>query len=260
LRTRSTTILASVSAVSLSLFYLSALTRGAINGTVFPATFTEQTILGTMLARLVVILAIPRLRHSSSGALNILSVEVLLLPILVLGSYLTGDPFYLDLIRGIFFAWPAAFMVVSPLYTIPKLTWRIADGGSLSTVIPTMTSLFALLTFLDVGLGNVASGVGLSNVTKFALLSAAGAAPPLAINAEMIALGVVAYAAMIFYSLRRDSGPPVTDSVLALASVGTLGALAWGVVASYFISSAQLVFGAPALILVGLTWLMSRGH
>ncbi|MDA4127692.1 MAG: hypothetical protein OK452_10920 [Thaumarchaeota archaeon] len=255
-----TGVIASVSGAALTLLYLSALIRGIITGAIFPATSIEAAILGTLLTRLLVILAIPRLRRSSSLALNIMSVEVLLLPVLVLISLTTSDPLYLQLIREIFFAWPAAFMAVSPLYTIPKLVQRVAVGSSLSTVIPALTSLFALLAFLDLGLGNGASGIGLSNVTKFALLSAAGANSPLALPTEMIVAGVASYASMIFFALRRDSGVPVTDSILGMASAGTLLALVWGIGLSYVTSSAQLVFGVPALVLVGLIWGLSRAR
>ncbi len=255
-----TTVISSVTGASLTLLYVSALTRGIITGAVIPATSIESAILGTLLARLLFILAIPRIRGSSSAALNIMSAEVLLLPLLVFISLLTSDPIYLQLIRGIFFAWPAAFMAVSPLYTIPKLVQRIASGSSLSTVFPAVTSQFALLTFLDVGLFNGVSGVGLSNVTKFALLSAAGVGSPLALPTEMIATGVAASAAMIFYALRRDSGAPITDTTLGIASAGTLLALGWGIAGTYGSTSAQLVFGAPALVLLGLIWGLSRAH
>jgi hypothetical protein len=255
-----TNVIASATGASLTLLYVSALARGIITGAVIPATSTETAILGTLLARLLFISAIPRIRRSSSAALNIMSAEVLLLPILVFISLLTSDPIYLQQIRGIFFAWPAAFMAVSPLYTIPKLVQRISLGSSLSTVIPALTSLFALLTFLDVGLVNGVSGVGLSNVTKFALLSAAGVGSPSAIPTEMIVTGVAACGTMIFYALRRDSGAPFTDSILGIASAGALLALGWGIAGSYGSTSAQLVFGAPALALLGLIWGFSRAH
>ncbi|MDA4127508.1 MAG: hypothetical protein OK452_09975 [Thaumarchaeota archaeon] len=254
------TVIASASGASLTLLYLSAVIRGIISGAIFPTTSIEVAILGTLLTRLLVILAVPRLRRSSSLALNIMSAEVLLLPFLVLISLMTTDPLYLQLIREIFFAWPAAFMAVSPLYTIPKLVQRIAVGSSLSTVIPALTSLFALLGFLDLGLSNGAPGIGLSNVTKFSLLSAAGANSPLALPIEVTVTGVAAYASMIFYALRRDSGVPVIDSILATATGGALLALVWGIVLSYVTPSAQLVFGVPALILVGLVWGLSRGR
>ncbi len=255
-----TTVIASVTGASLTLLYISALIRGTITAAVIPATPIEAVIVGTLLARLLFILAIPRIRRSTSAALNIMSAEVLLLPLLVFISLLTSDPIYLQLIRGIFFAWPAAFMAVSPLYAIPKLVKRIESGSNLSTVIPALTSQFALLTFLDVGLFNGVSGVGLSNVTKFALQSAAGVGSPLALPTEMIATGVAASAAMIFYALRRDSGPPITDTILGVASAGTLLVLGWGIAGTYGSTSAQLVFGAPALVLLGLIWGISRAH
>ncbi|HEV2225875.1 MAG TPA: hypothetical protein VGR56_03610 [Nitrososphaerales archaeon] len=255
-----TLVIASASGAALTLLYLSAVIRGVITGAIFPATSIEAAILGTLLARLLVIMAVPRLRRSSSLALNIMSAEVLLLPVLVLISLTTADPLYLQLIREIFFAWPAAFMAVSPLYTIPKLVQRISAGSSLSTVIPSLTSLFALLAFLDLGLGNGASGTGLSNVTKFALLSAAGTSSSFALPTEIAVTGVAAYASMIFYALRRDSGAFFTDSILGIAAAGTLLALVWAFVVSYLTSSAQLVFGVPALILVGLTWGLSRAR
>jgi hypothetical protein len=260
LRVNSTTVLASVSGLSLTVLYLAAVTRGVITGAIFPSTPVEQVILGTLFARLVVIAAVPKLRNSTSGALNILSAEVLLLPVLVLVSFLSADPAYLQLIRGIFFAWPAAFMVVSPLYTIPKLVRRVSLGSSLSTVLPGWSSLFALLTFLDLGLGNPTPGIGLSDVTKFALLSAVGTMSSVAIPTEMIVTGVVALAAMVLYSLRRDSTVPFNDSILAVALVGTLIALTWGIVATNVTSSAQLVLGVPALTFIGLIWGLSRGR
>jgi hypothetical protein len=260
MKVNSTLALASVSGLSLTFLYVAALTRAVITGAIFPSTPVEQAILGTLLARLVIILAVPRLRRSTSAALNIMSAEVLLLPVLVLVSVFFADPLYPQLIRGIFFAWPAAFMAVSPLYTIPKLVNRIMLGSSLSTVLPALTSLFALLAFLDLGLANGAPGVGLSDLTKFALTSAFGAAPPIAIPTEMIAMGVVAYAAMVLYSLRRDSAVAINDSILAVALIGALIALTWGIVATNVTSSAQLVLGMPALGLVGLIWGLSRGR
>jgi hypothetical protein len=255
-----TIVIASLTGTSLILLYVSALTRGIVTGAVIPASNIEAVIVGTLLARLLFIWAIPRIRRSSAAALNIMSAEVLLLPLLVFISLLTSDPIYLQLIRGIFFAWPAAFMAVSPLYTIPKLVQRIEAGSGLSTVIPALTSQFALLTFLDVGLFNGISGVGLSNVTKFALQSAAGVGSPLSLPSEMIVTGVAACAAMIFYALRRDSGAPITDSILGIASAGALLVLGWGIAGSYGSTSAQLVFGAPALVLLGLIWGFSRAH
>lgn len=259
MKVNSATALASVTGLSLTVLYLAALTRAVITGAIFPATPVEQAILGTLLARLVVILAVPRLRSSTSAALNIMSAEVLLLPVLVLVSVIFADPLYPQLIRGIFFAWPAAFMAVSPLYTIPKLVNRIRLGSSLSTVLPALTSLLALLAFLDLGLANGAPGVGLSDVTKFALMSAFGAAS-IAIPTEMIVTGVVAYAAMVFYSLRRDSAVPFNDSIFAVALIGALIALTWVIVATNVTTSAQLVLGMPALGLVGLIWGLSRGR
>jgi hypothetical protein len=260
MRSGSTAALATVTGLTLSVLYLSALWRGVYTGIIIPSTTVEQTILGTLFARVAVILAVNRLRNSTSGALNILSAEVLLLPILVLFSLLTGDPSYSQLIRGIFFAWPAAFMVVSPLYTILRLVTMISNGSSLSTVLPSLTALFALLTFLDLGLGNGASGTGLSDVTKFALLSAVGAPSPLAIPLETVVAGVVALSAMVMYSLRRDSPLPFNDSSLAVALIGTLVALTWAVVATSVTSSGQLVLGVPALGLIGLIWGLSRGR
>ncbi|HEY6283399.1 MAG TPA: hypothetical protein VIW22_05685, partial [Nitrososphaerales archaeon] len=125
---------------------------------------------------------------------------------------------------------------------------------------PALTSQFALLAFLDVGLFNGLSGVGLSNVTKSALQSAAGLGSPLAIPSEMIITGVTACAAMIFYATRRDSGAPFTDSILGIAAAGTLVVLCWAIAGSYGSTSAQLVFGAPALLVLGLIWGLTRGR
>ena len=255
-----TAAIASISGLSLGFLYLAALTRGVITGAVVPATPIEQAILGTLVARLAVISVVPRLRKSTSIVLNIMSAEVLLLPVLVLVSIFSADPLYLQLIRGIFFAWPAAFMVVSPLYTIPKLMRRIMLESSLSTILPALTSLFALLNFLDLGLGNSTPGAGLSDVTKFALISAVGTAPSVIILTEMIVTGVVVYAAMVLYSLRRDSGVSFKDSTLAVALIGALVSLTWGIIATYFSVSAQLVLGMPALVLVGVVWGLSRGR
>lgn len=255
-----TNVIAWATGTALTLLYISALARGIVTGAVFPATPIESAILGTLMARVLIISGVPRIRRSSSAALNIMSAEVLLLPILVIFSLITSDPLYLQLIRGIFFAWPAAFMAVSPLYTIPKLVQRIAIRSSLSTVIPALTSQFALLTFLDIGLFNGVSGVGFSNVTKFALMSAAGGGSPLALPTEMIVTGIAACGAMIFYSLRRDSGAPVTDSILGIASAGALLALGWGIAWSFGSTSAQLVFGAPALVILGVIWGFSRAR
>jgi hypothetical protein len=237
----------------MSALYLFALARGALTGAMIPSTFIESFVLGTTLAGLAVIMLVPRFRDSAATSFNILSVDILLLPAIGLAYLLTGDPSFLQLAPGIFLAWPAAFMVVFPAYAIFRVTKGMMGGARLSFVIPAVTGLFILLTSLDLGFARSQAGMGLSNLVKVALASASGAGPQIPL--ETTVTGVVACAAIMLFALRRSPGVPSRiDSVLATASVATLGTIGWGVALSTVTTSAQLVFGVPALVLVGLIW------
>jgi hypothetical protein len=240
--------------------YLFAVLRGLADGALYPASTLESLVMGTMVIRLGAILSAPKLRGSFILGFDILSAELLPVPALMVAFLLTGDATYVQWVRDLFYVWPAAFMAVSPVFSIYKLTSEASRGASLSSVVPSTAGVFVLLTAFDLAVAQ-SRGVGLEGVTAFAINSFGGVGAPIALQAEATVTGTGALLALLVYALRwRPAGAGQTDAVVGTAMVAALASFGWGLAASSITTNALLVFGAPAIAIVGMIWLASHAQ
>lgn len=168
-----------------------------------PQTAIEAAVFTSLLVRLLIITAIPRLRAAPPELLFILlSLENLLLPPLALLYIITSNRWYIGLIMEIFFSWPSASIILVPPYAIWRLAGSIYRGGGLATILPSASLEWGTL-LLMAGLvqGRVPPSPGLTGLTRLMLASVRGdvarEAAPLASDPMIKAAGLLVYLALL---------------------------------------------------------------
>jgi len=255
-------IWAVVSVVTLALgsLYGAVLLWLAQNPVFFPANTLEAVILGSQVARLIVILSIERLRTKNGIIIiDLFAAEVLLIPVLGSVAVLLGNREYLPLAGNLLWAWTSAFLLVFPAFAIYKVTAMIRRGATITSLVPTATSLFAVLAVVLSATKQSTTVSGLAGMTKLVLAALDQGATVAAAGPIVLAAGTVLYLGLIIYStIGAEDAPPVRDLLLVFSAAGTALALLWGLVASEFTADAFFVFGAPSLVLIVVVWLVTR--
>ncbi|MGD0637221.1 MAG: hypothetical protein ABSA72_04195 [Nitrososphaerales archaeon] len=259
---RATSIIGGVLAVSLSFLYAIVILSYLRSGAFFPSNALEATILCIQAVKLIAILSIGRLRNAKfTNILNIWAVEILAVPPLIGLSISQGNPAYTTLAGEIFLAWASAMLMVFPTFAIYKLTTMVQGRSSLTKLLPSATSVFALLTFLVAATTRYdATSAGLSGLAK--AIPSAVKDTSIATTPEVSAMGALLYLGLIVYAATQWHGEAIQvqlESILILSLVGTVAALSWAFLAQAT-DSALLDFGLPTLACAAIVWLFARGE
>ncbi|MDA4136943.1 MAG: hypothetical protein OK449_08140 [Thaumarchaeota archaeon] len=250
------------SIVPLSYIYLSFLHWFYQNPRFYPDTTVEMIILNTQVARLLLVMVVPRFRRARFlWVLDVFTLEIIAFPIFILLSVAYGGTYYLGIAGQIIWAWPTAFMIAFLPFAVYKLASKMRQQPTLSATIPSVAAIFASLTFLASATTSYTQFDGLMGVSKLLLAAVFGSILTPSIPYEVSAAGVALYLVMIVYAVSQGSNaPPNRNGVLVFAVVGTVAAIGWELAANSFTSSDLWVFGAPALALVGVIWGVARAR
>ena len=250
-----------VLAASLSFLYAVAVWSFLSCGAFFPSDALEALILWMQLAKLAAILSVKRLRTAKfTNILNLWAVDILVVPVLIGLTISNGNHAFITLAGEVFLSWASAVLLVFPAFAIYKVTAMVRGRASLTTVLPSATSAFALLVFLVAAAAQSAPNAGLSGLAK-AIPSAikdvsVASSPEVSITGTLLYLGLVTYAAGQW---REGTTGNQLDSVFIIALVGTAAALGWAYLAQLS-DNALLDFGIPSLAVAAIVWLVARGE
>jgi hypothetical protein len=221
----------------------------------------EIVILSTQVARLLVVAAIPRFRRVRFLAIvDVFSVEMLIVPILVILSLVEGT-YFLTAAGQIIWAWPPAFMISFMPFTMYKIASKMREGPTLSAMIPSVVAIFVSLTFLASATTSYTQFDGLMGISKLLLAAIFGSILTPSIPQDVSVAGTVLYFVMIVYAVSQGrEAPRPRSGLLVFAVVGVVAAISWELAATSFTTSELWVFGVPALALVGIIWGVSHAR
>jgi hypothetical protein len=252
-------LIAAAVAAPMVLLYAVTLYWLSQNPSYLPANAFETLVLGTQFVRLAVIMSVPRLRRSGVLALDIFSAEVLILPVLLVVSLLLGSKQYLPLTGDVMIVWGSAFLIVFPAYAIYAVSAMIRRGADLVSVIPSATSVFAVLVVLLAATTQSTSVVGLAGVTRLVLSAFLNGSGTTAGSPLVAGAGVSIYLGLLLYStLGRGYAARGSEGPLLLSLLGAAIALGWGFSAGSMSSDTALVFGVPSIVLLAVVWFGTR--
>jgi hypothetical protein len=250
--TRITWAVIAIVMVSLISLYGAVLLWLFENPVFLPANSFELALLGSQVIRLVVLLSVGRLRRNGIVAIDIFAAEILVIPLLLV-AFILGDRTFLPLAGDVLMVWGSAFLLVFPVFGIYKVGAMIRGDTQLAVLIPSATSVFAVLAFVLSATTQSASGVGLAGMTTLViavLMHGAAAAPGVSSAGILLYLGLVVYATMG----GRDA-PKGRDLLLVFPVLGTAFAVIWGLTATQVTTDTFLIFGIPSFALVAILWL-----
>lgn len=251
-------ITAAAVCLSLLVLYGSVLDWYTRNSILFPADTLETLIMGAFLIRLAVALTVPRVRRNWVLVLDMFSVEMLLVPILVLASISLGHE-YLVVAGGIIDAWVSAFLLVFPAFAIFKVGAMMYRNSTLPRVLASATGTFALLVIVLSATTHIVTSPGLAGMTDIVAAELLSGATAAAQQPGVSEAGTLLYLGLVVYStLRADDDSRLRSPLLVLPVLGTASALTMGVLLGQLTSDSVLLFGAPALLLLMMIWLVTR--
>jgi hypothetical protein len=259
---RLVSVLAVGLAVPLLYLYLSFLFWIALSSTLLPVTLLEWFIVVTAVLRLVVILSLKRFRRAGTIIIvDILSVEVLLVPFLALAYASLGDPIFATAIQEVLSAWPFGLALVVPVFGVYKLTAQIRDSARLAAVLPPATVLFAVVAILESATTLKPQASGLAGFVQIIISSFLGGVGSGAAPAGVAIAGIALFVVLMLYATARGRDDHTSWNLsLILALLGTLVTLGWAVVAPTVTGFAALAFGVPGLALVATVWWVTRAR
>jgi hypothetical protein len=202
-----------------------------------PQTAIEAAVFTSLLLRVLVITAIPRLRASPPELVFImLSLENLLLPPLALLYILTANRGYISLIMEIFFSWPSASIILVPPYAFWRLARGIHRGGPLASILPSASLQWgSILLIAELVQRSAPPSPGLTGLTRVMLAAVRGnlsGAALLASDPIVKSASLVIYLAILTATVASLSGGaggqlnrllllPLAGTTLTLLPVGT---------------------------------------
>jgi hypothetical protein len=245
----------------LAFFYFYFLAWTVKSG-IIPATNTvEAVVLGAMVARLAVVMAIPRLRRArASLIIDVFALEVLVIAGLIVLYVAFRIPVYLSVLTSLALAWPAALLLVFPPFGLYRFAVRMLEGADLSAVVPSAIGLFALLV---IPAEVAAAGVrveGLAGVSKLLLSVLVGQTKTASLMPEVTFTGLLLYIALTFYVVTRSEAATDRMAPLLVAVAGSVVALSWSEVGTLLTDDLALLFAVPGLAILGLIWWTTRGR
>jgi hypothetical protein len=213
--------------------------------------------------KLAVILSFRRLREGNMVMIfDIFSIELLILPLLVLAGLLTGDTSISGLEFNLFSTWPLSLA----LAFVPFAGYRVVRGMKrdelASSVIPGAVLVTGLAAFSAQVVSTPAAQAGSVDFTRAlvgGLVSAAGTIPPLFLDPVLAVALPVLYVSLVVYAAigRTPSGASLGPALL-IALVSSLVVLLWTVTV-VSMPGAILYFGVPTFGLLAAVWWSGRG-
>lgn len=242
--------------------YLSFLGWFHHNARFYPDTTVEMVILGTQLLRLLVVMAVPRFRRAGFLAvLDVFTVELVAFIALILLSIHYGGAYYLSIAGQIVWAWPPAFLISFLPFVMFRLGSMMRREPALSITIPSVAAVLVALTFMASATTTYTQFDGLMGVSALLLKAIFGSIITPSIPFYVTEAGIALYLVLIVYAVSQGSAaPPGRTGLLFFAVAGAAAAVGWKLAAAPFTSSELLVFGLPALLLVGLIWGITRAR
>jgi hypothetical protein len=223
------------------------------NPVFLPANSFELVLLGSQVVRLVVLLSVRRLRRNGIVAIDVFAAEILVIPLLLV-AFILGDRTFLPLAGDVLMVWGSAFLLVFPAFGIYKVAAMIRADAPFAVLIPSATSVFAILAFVLSATTQSPTGAGLAGMTALVIAAithgATAAAPGVSAAGILLYLGLVVYATMG----GRDA-PKGRDLLLVFPVIGTASAAVWGLTATRVTTDTFLIFGIPSFALVAIMWL-----
>jgi len=248
-------------AVALASLYAAVLLWLSRNTVFLPATPFESAILWSQLARLVVMLSVPRLRRMNGLiVIDFFAGEMLVVPAVVFLVELLGDRSYLPLAGQVIPVWTSAFLLVYPVFAIVRIAELARAGGRIATLIPSATGVFTVLLLVISATTQSTGTPGLLGMTNLVIAAVTKGASAAAAEGPAVSLaGIGLYLGLILYSTFGAKGaPPARDALLLFPLLGTASAVAWGVLTGRLWGGALWTFSVPSLALVATMWVGTR--
>ncbi len=221
-----------------------------------------QLILYTQIARVIVVVAVRKLRTSSPALfLDVMCLEMFVFAGLI-GLYVfKGSPWILKEDLEIATVWPAVLLCVVPSYWIYKLVSLTRNNGRLGAVVPWSLGLYALLTFEVGATSHSTITGGFAQVSSF-MLTALLHTLSLVQTPQAEVAGIPLYIALVVYASTKDAGSTSSElnPALLLALVGTVLAISLGVYAVFIGVNALIVFSVPSSVVLTVIWWFTRAR
>jgi len=245
----------------LAFFYFYFLAWTIKTGAVPPTSLVESVVLATMVLRLGMVMSVGRLRRARiSVIIDIFALDVLVVVAILVLYVLLRVPAYFSLLSSIVLAWPTCLLLVFPPYALYRFAARMLEGAGLSAIIPSAIGLFALLV-LPAEVASIGAQVqGLSGVSRLLLQVLIGQARSSYLLPEITVTGFLLYLALTLYAITRGEADAHRLGPLVVAVAGSLVALGWSVLGSFFTDDVFLLFAVPGLAILGAVWWATRGR
>jgi hypothetical protein len=253
-------------ALGVALFglYATFMFYSLIHGLLYPASTAEAIILAIQPVKLAVILGTKRFRWADAASIfDLLMVEILFLPLLVVILYFGHGTSPAQVIDIIFPAVPVAEAAFFPPYTIFRLSLSLRNGIKASRGVVGVATHFGALAYLaqvaaatQVGHGLGSFTVQVANVVSgHSMISGGTWESALAVELS----GIAVYLTTVTYALLNPAVAEVRlRETLGFALVGTVVVALWilGIAPASYPALTTLM--APALLLVFAVWWLSR--
>jgi hypothetical protein len=252
-------LLAAGTAVAMGILYVRFIWV-VVTAYLVPFTLVEVLVLSTMLIRVSCFLLIPALRRAKPFLVfDLLSVEVLALPLLALGSIVTESRLYDALGLQLLVSWVFAILLCGPSVLLSRLTRALLSGVRLSVALPSAAAIFAVLWSFQ---GVSATPQGVTGPISLIVAYFGGVSPSstLVVASPVIAVaGILAFISVGLYTILADGrgGRTRLQPLFALL-LGVGGTLAWVAGLSALTSSSILILSVPTTAVVGLIWWVSH--
>jgi hypothetical protein len=262
-------IIALTTAFGLYILYFAFISRYAPLANWSSLTEIEQVMLGTMILRLIIVLAVEARTNLPTPVVNIVfALEAFLILPLLLLFIVTGVEFYATLMGTILTTWfGTSALFVSP-YFVYKLARSLARGSPLVDAMMLGGLEVAILLFfatLFYGYSSTISGLtnlGTVMISQVGVRLTNGGLPNPA-GDSLSAIGVVLFFIGMVCYFTIGSRPPGEKINLiysvALPMVGTLLAVFWTLGFLQLLTGILFVLTLPTIILVEAVWWTARG-
>ncbi len=245
----------------LAFFYFYFVAWAIKSGAVPPTSEIEKVVLVAMVLRLFVVMGVKRLRSGRIWlVIDIFALEVLLVAGMLVVYLLTRQSIYLSTLTSVALAWPAALLLVLPAFGLYKFAVALMHHAGFTTVIPSAIGLFTMLLIpAEVATLQVKIS-GLAAISRLLLQVLIGEARSSALAPEVLITGLLLYLALTFYVVTYEGGGQGRLAPLIIAVAGSVAALCWSEVGSFFTDDLLLLFAVPGLTILGIIWWTTRGR
>jgi hypothetical protein len=262
-------VIALTTALGLFILYFAFVSRYVPLANWSSLTEIEQVMLGTMILRLLIVLAVEARTNVPAPVVNIVfALEAFLILPLLLLFIITGVQWYATLMGTVLTTWfGTSALFVSP-YFVYKLARNMASGCALmDAMIFGGLEVAILLFFATLFYGYSTPISGLTNlgtvmISQVGVRLTTGGLPNPA-GDSLAAIGVVMfYIGMVCYFTIGSRAPGEKINLiysLALPMVGTLLAVFWTLGFLQFLTGVLFVLTLPIIILVEAVWWSARG-